>query len=83
MPWHEQQPDGHKIKPPYTIMAARLKMNHPCFFHLFYLNHVDGGFPLHGGLSSLWGFADIAFEPPGGFCLSQLYGIHHYNRIAP
>jgi len=83
MPWHEEQSIGHKIKPLYTMMAGLLKMDHPCFFHFYYLSHADGGFPLHGGLSSLWGFVDIAFGPSGGFCVCQLYGIHHYNRIAP
>jgi hypothetical protein len=83
MPWHEEQSNGHKIETPYTMMAVLLKMDHPCFFHFFYLSHADGGFPLRCGFFSLWGFADIAFGPHGGFCVCPLYGIHHYNRIGP
>jgi hypothetical protein len=83
MPWHKEPSDANTIEPPYTMMAALLKMDHPCFFRFFYLGHTDGGFPLHGGLSSLWGFADIAFGPHGDFCASQLYGILRYNTHAP
>jgi len=83
MPWHEEQSNGHKIEPPYTMMAVLLKMDHPCFFHFFDLSHADGGFPLRGGFFFLWGFVDIAFGPHDDFDLFPQYGIYRYNRIAP
>ena len=65
------------------MSAALLKIHQPCFFDLFCLNHVGGGFQLHGGLFSLWQSGDIAFGLHSDFGFFLRYGIHHNNRPVP
>jgi len=62
---------------------ALWKMYQPCFFDLFCLSHVGGGFQLHGGLFSLWWSGGIASGLHGDFGFFLRHGIHHNNRPVP
>ncbi len=62
------------------MVAAVWKMYHPCFFDLFCLDHIGGGFQLHGGLFFLWQSGGIASVLHCDFGVFLRYGIHHNNR---
>lgn len=65
------------------MVTSVWKMYHPCFFDFFCLNHIGGGFQLHGGLFFLWQSGGIAFGLHGDFFVFRRHGIHHNNRPVP
>ena len=60
-----------------------LKMDHPCFFDFFGSGRVCDDFRPHGGLFSLFRFADIFSGPRDDFFVCQRADTHHNSRPAP
>ena len=64
------QPKDDSLQPlwtSYTMPAALLKMDHPCFLDFFGLNHADGGFRPRGGLFYPFRSADTFAGPRDDF----------------
>jgi len=64
----------------YTMPAALLKMDHPCFFDS---NRVDDGFRPRGGLFCLFRSADIFFELRNDFFVCQTVDTRRNNKPGP
>ena len=67
----------------YTMSAALLKMDHPCFLNFFRSNRADDGFRPRGGLFCPFRSADIGAGPRDDFGAGRTADTCRYSKPGP